>query len=141
MSKKKEETKQGKKSRFFKAYFILLIISTILGIIDIFFVSGRMSLLRPTSGLTLWIFFLSLFELAFFVLSIIVIFKFIKLKVYLALTAPIFYFASLLLFIFLFSFNLYFTPEGFFHPITLISSAFVNIFLLAFSIFILIRYK
>ncbi|MEM4641312.1 MAG: hypothetical protein QXW65_02230 [Candidatus Pacearchaeota archaeon] len=144
---KKEKTQDEKPGVFFKAYFIILIIFSVLGIIDALFVSGRVNIFslyeRPAFSFLIiaWVFFMLLFELAFLVLSIIAVFKFINKKIYLALTAPILHFASLILFASFGLFRIAFTPEGFIRPIISISSAFVNIFLLVFSIFILIKYK
>ncbi|MBS3072326.1 hypothetical protein J4477_00650 [Candidatus Pacearchaeota archaeon] len=136
-----------KSSRFFKTYFILVIFYAIIGILDSLFLSGMKETFGQIS--ILWMVFVSLFEFAIFILSIIALVVFIKNKLpKVTLIMPIYHLiTAVLILIYGFAWGILSAVQG--NPIAgqLIPPGMIaigvisSLFELIFSIYILSKFK
>ncbi|MFP4403155.1 MAG: hypothetical protein ACLFPJ_02280 [Candidatus Woesearchaeota archaeon] len=136
-----------KNNKFFKIYFILVLVYAIIGLLDSFVFSGMKETFGQIS--TIWMIIGSLFGLIKFILSIIALIIFIKKKFSkITLVIPIYHLvATVLLFIYGFAWGILSAVQGnsineqLIPPGMIAIGIISSLFELIFSIYILSKFK
>ncbi|MBI4450436.1 hypothetical protein HY642_00545 [Candidatus Woesearchaeota archaeon] len=137
---------RAKNSKFFKAYFVLMVLWAVIGLIDSFFTGSKTTVGQVS---TVYALFIGLFEFAVLALSVVAIYLFIKNKFSkLALALPIYHVATaILLVVYGFIWGVTSAVQG--NPITDMSitpgliayGVISSLFELVFSSYILYRFR
>jgi hypothetical protein len=98
--KTKKYLKVKSKDNFFKTYFILVIVYSVLGIIDNLFITGNTSLLniQQNTAMSVWLIVFGLYQIAIFILSVVALVKAIKQKLTFNIIVPILLLADFMFF-------------------------------------------